>query len=247
MRDPLSQPIGVIRAHLSRVAKAVERRARARAFRRGLSIASRGDLVTIGDLSYGGWTVPAALLDTDSVCYLAGVGEDITFDLGLIARFGCTVEAFDPVPQAAIHVSQASPHEPRLRFHPVGLWSSDTSLRFSEPRAAGYVSRSATDMHTTGGGQELPVRSVRSLMDELGHDRIDLLKISAEGAEYEILDHVLDEGLNVRVLCVEYAQPAPEPATPRRSVEKLANAGFDVVAASVPPGGWKLCFVRGRG
>ena len=46
-------------------------------------------------------------------------------------------------------------------------------------------------------------------MAELGHDHIDLLKISAEGSEYEILDHVVSESIDVRVLCVEYAQPAP--------------------------------------
>jgi len=237
----------MIRTQLSRVAKGVEVRARARAFERGLSIAPREDLVTIGDPGYGGWTVPGALLGTESVCYLAGVGEDITFDLGLIARFGCTVDAFDPVAEAAAHVAQASAHEPRLRFHSVGLWSSDTTLRFSAPRAVGFVSRSATDMHATGGGLELSVRSVRSLMDELGHDHIDLLKISAEGSEYEILDHVLNEHVDVRVLCVEYAQPAPEPAAVSRSMEKMASVDFDLVAASVPPWNWKLCFVRGRG
>jgi FkbM family methyltransferase len=220
-------------------------RARRRTFARWLRTVPRSDLVTIGDLGYGGWTVPADLLGVDSVCYLAGVGEDVTFDLGLIARFGCSVDAFDPVPEAAAHVAAAARHEPRLRFHPVGLWSSDTTLRFSEPRAAGFVSRSATDMHGTGGGLELDVRSVRSVMDEFGHERIDLLKLSAEGSEYEILDHVLDEGLDVRILCVEYAQPAPEPAMVGRSVDKLADGGFDVVAASVLAWNWKLCFLRG--
>lgn len=230
-----------------RLARAGVVRARARIFRRGLTIVPRGDLVTIGDAAYGGWTVPGALLEPDSVCYLAGVGEDLTFDLGVIGRFGATVDAFDPVPEASAFVAQAARHEPRLRFHPVGLWSSDTTLHFSEPRASGFVSRSATDMHGTGGGLGLPVRSVRSLMEELGHDHLDLLKISVEGSEYEILDHVLDEGIDVRCLCVEYAQPAAERAAPARSVERLSKAGFDLVAASLPAWNWKLCFVRGRG
>src|SRR3954453_24062721 len=38
---------------------------------------------------YGGWIVPTAKIDRDWTCYCAGVGEDITFDLGLISRFGC--------------------------------------------------------------------------------------------------------------------------------------------------------------
>jgi hypothetical protein len=34
---------------------------------------------------YGGWYVPIDRLAPHSICYLAGVGEDITFDLALIA------------------------------------------------------------------------------------------------------------------------------------------------------------------
>jgi hypothetical protein len=41
-------------------------------------------------------------------------------------------------------------------------------------------------------------------MDELGHDRIDLLKLDVEGAEYAILDDLLKVGLRPPVLCVEY-------------------------------------------
>jgi len=35
-----------------------------------------------------------------------------------------------------------------------------------------------------------------------------LLKVSAEGSEYEILEHVVKSDIDVRVSCVEYAQPA---------------------------------------
>jgi len=46
-------------------------------------------------------------------------------------------------------------------------------------------------------------------MKELKHDHIDLLKVSAEGSEFEIVNHVLDEQIPVSILCVEIAQPAP--------------------------------------
>ena len=60
-------------------------------------------LINIGS-DYGGWITPMHLLNSTSICYCAGVGEDITFDLGLIERFGCHVFAFDPTPRAKIHL-----------------------------------------------------------------------------------------------------------------------------------------------
>src|SRR5215217_3108537 len=50
----------------------------------------RDDLRRLGS-RYGGWTIPTSLLSSDSICYSAGVGEDVTFDLALIERLGCDV------------------------------------------------------------------------------------------------------------------------------------------------------------
>jgi FkbM family methyltransferase len=220
----------------------VRQRARTRAFEQTLQVSPRDDLVGMG-LPYGRWAVPSSLLGADAACYLAGIGKDISFDLGLIARFGCTVHAFDPVPEAVAYARAAAAAEPRFVLHPEGLWSKDGALRFYDHREPGYVSHSATDMHGTGAYFEAPVRSVKSLMDELGHDHVDLLKLSVEGSEYELVGHVLDEQLDVRVLCVEFAQPAPR--GPIDAVlARLRPAGYVLVEASLPPYNWKLTFVR---
>jgi FkbM family methyltransferase len=220
----------------------VAQRRRSAAFAAELNAVGRPDLVEVGDLNYGGYVLPASLLGPDAVCYLAGTGEDISFDLGVIARFGCEVHALDPVPRAAEHVSAAAAHAPGLIFHPVALWSADQTLTFHAPRESGYVSQSAINLHDTAADFAAPARSVRSLMNELGHDRIDLLKVSAEGSEYEILEHVIASELDVRVLCVEYAQPAPVQRV-RESLRRLERAGYVLVAASVRTWNWKLSFV----
>jgi len=208
---------------------------------RRLGLVQRADTVMLGN-PYGGYPVPSSLLDDRSICYLAGTGEDISFDLALIERFGCDVHAFDPVPRAAAYVAQAAAGEPRHHFMPVGLWSSDTTLTFHAPAQPGFVSHSATNLQNTGAAFEAPVRSVASVMQELGHDHLDLLKISAEGAEFEILDHILTVGIDARVLCVEFAQPA--------SVERVLEYGRRLQAAGYQLVGagqwrqWKLTFAR---
>ena len=49
---------------------------------------------------YCGWEVAVEKITKDSVCYSFGVGEDVSFDLELINRFGVVVHAFDPTPRS---------------------------------------------------------------------------------------------------------------------------------------------------
>ena len=231
------RPAGAL---LRRVIRGGTQRINAFLLRRRLRIQPRQDMVKIGTL-YGGWSVPSTLLSHESVCYLAGLGEDASFDLAMIERFGCAVYAFDPVPEAARYGASVAQDEPRFRFWPVGLWSADGALRFYDHAEPGFVSRSATNMFGTGSYTEAEVRSVDSLMAELGHERVDLLKLSVEGSEYELVDDLLAKQLPVGVLCVEFAQPAPlGPIVDR--IRALEGAGYELVDASLPPFNWKLTF-----
>lgn len=196
----------------------------------------RSDLQRLGSI-YGGWIVPTSLLSSDSVCYLAGVGEDISFDLQLIDRFGCGVYAFDPTPRA-IAYAEITDVPSLFILMPVGLWSSDTNLRFYAPANPEHVSHSIVNLQDSDDFFEAPVRGLSSLMSELGHTRIDLLKLDIEGAEYEVIDQMLNSDVDVRVLCVEFDQPTPL-SKALGYVSRLKNAGFTPVAID----GWNVTFV----
>src|SRR3546814_13770280 len=70
----------------------------------------------------------------DWVCYAGGVGVDVTFDLGIIDRFGCQVFAFDPTPRAIAYVADHAKEVKKFHFMPVGLWSEAATLRFYAAR-----------------------------------------------------------------------------------------------------------------
>jgi FkbM family methyltransferase len=229
-----------LRSIIRRLSHAITQRVQARRLRKSLPVAPREDLVRIGS-AYGGWAIPADTLSSDSVCYLAGLGEDASFDLGLIARVGCTVHVFDPVPEAARYAETISANEPRFDFRPIGLWSSDGALRFYDNAAPGFVSRSATNMHATSTYAEAQVRTIGSLMEEWGHRRIDLLKLSVEGSEYEILGNILAERIPIGVLCVEFAQPSPL-APILKQVKALEASGYELIDLHLRPYNWKLTF-----
>lgn len=209
---------------------------------------------------YGGWIIPAGSIGPDSVCYLVGAGEDVSFDLGLAAQYGCTVDIFDPTPRAVAHVEglignlknglrtacATSPggfypdYPPalaeRLRLHPVGIWNEDTSLRFFAPQNEAHVSHSLVNLQQSERYIEVPVRRLSGMMAELGHHKIDLLKLDIEGAEYQVIRSLLDEGLNIGALCIEFDESAANHLDTRylqrieESLRALLDAGYRVIA-----------------
>jgi FkbM family methyltransferase len=211
---------------------------------RMLPTAPLPNLVTIGDTTYGGQILPDDVLTPDSVCYLIGVGEDITFDLSIIARYGVTVHAFDPVPRAGAFVEVAAKYEPRMVFRPYAVWSHDEELTFYAPFRPGFVSQSAVNMHGRAADFVAQGRSISSIMEELGHDHLDFVKVSAEGAEFAILDHLLDSPHRPLVVCSEFSQPT-DLGRLGDLTRRFAGNGYRIVAKVIQPGGWKVTWYRG--
>ena len=224
-----------------RVARAVDDRVRAARVQRRLSLGADVPVLTVGDLGYGGYQLPERLLSERSVVLSAGAGTDVEFETCLVDRYGCRVLLVDPVPSSAAYVAEALAYEPRVEFRPLALWSADCELTFHEPVRAGFVSHSATNMHGTPPVFTCGARSVASLADEYHWPRIDLLKVSAEGSEFEILRHVVDARVTVGALCVEFAQPT-DPAKVMATIGELDSAGYALVAHSLRPRNWKMTF-----
>jgi len=43
-------------------------------------------------------------------------------------------------------------------------------------------------------------------MNELGHRKIDLLKIDMEGAEYKVIESIIEDRLDIGVIFVEHKE-----------------------------------------
>jgi hypothetical protein len=72
-------------------------------------------------------------------------------------------------------------------------------------------------------------------MRENGHSRLDLLKLDIEGAEYRVLDSLTADGLDVRIICVEYDEirsplDAQYRDRLRASLDKLLAYGYQLAA-----------------
>ena len=104
------------------------------AIRSRLPVIQRPDLVRLGSAGCG-WWVPEGLIAPGGIAYCAGVGQDITFDLALIERFGCHVWAFDPTP-SVVDAVRSWVIPPQWHFEPVGIWNCGDSNPLLLPEAS---------------------------------------------------------------------------------------------------------------
>ncbi len=182
---------------------------------------------------YGGWAVSPAMLTPESVVYSFGIGEDISFDLALIERLGCTVHAFDPTPKSIRWVrSQKLP--PTFILHEYGLAAHDGTVTFYAPRNPDHVSHTVVKGAQGDEAITVPVKRLSTIMRELGHDHVDLLKMDIEGAEYDVVEDILSCGANIRQLLVEYHHRFPQigPARTQASLDLLDRAEFKLFCIS---------------
>ncbi|HYF39127.1 MAG TPA: FkbM family methyltransferase [Gemmatimonadales bacterium] len=189
-------------------------------------------LVTLGE-GPGSWVIWPDALGRDSVLYSCGVGRDISFERGMIERYGLTVHAFDPTPLALAWVrSQQLP--PNFHLHELGIAPYDGVACFQPPTKLKFESFSMVRSSGLGQAIEAPVRRFRSLTAMLGHTRVDVLKMDIEGAEYEVLPDLLDSNIPVGQILVEFHHRWKEvgAARTRRAIGFLESAGYAVAAVS---------------
>jgi FkbM family methyltransferase len=190
-------------------------------------------LERLGSL-YGGWTIPVEIFDRSSICYCIGAGEDITFDLELIRRFGSQIFSYDPTPRAATHVQSLAANLGQYHFFPVGIWDENRIMRFYAPSNSAHVSHSIVNLQATDNYFEAQCTVLSTAFRENGHSYADLVKLDVEGAEYQILRSIIRDNLHIRVLCIEFDElhhplDADYKSRIRKMIEELLEFGYQLI------------------
>jgi FkbM family methyltransferase len=154
---------------------------------------------------YGGWTIIPELIKSDSVIYSFGVGNDISFDLAVIERFGATVHGFDPSPRVIRFIADQVGLPSRYIFHPYGLGTEEGEMEFFSPiKGRNYYSICEGSRFTGDQREFLPVKTVPAIMGSLGTRYIDLLKMDVDGAEYAQIDTLIQNAASIGQLMIEF-------------------------------------------
>ena len=152
------------------------------------------------------WNVVLDELGSDSVIISGGVGQDVSFELAISKITGANVYLFDPSPTGIQTIDSLSDNltAGKLKFEQKALSNKDGIFYLSPPdikdEGSWRMSTSSQEDDSTA------VQSIRlsSFCSEKLIQKIDLLKIDIEGAEYEVLDDILSNQINVKQICVEF-------------------------------------------
>ena len=159
---------------------------------------------------YGGFYICTELsMSSESVVYSFGVGEDISFDEAIIKKYGCQVYAFDPTPKSIKWINSQKIPDKFLMFG-YGIADFDGNVSFNPPINPNHVSHTMLDRaETKSRAIELPVKKLSTIMKELGHLHIDILKMDIEGAEYGVIKNMSNSDIRPNQILVEYHHRFP--------------------------------------
>jgi FkbM family methyltransferase len=193
---------------------------------------------------YGGWNVVTDTIHSGSVIYSFGIGHDVSFDVQMMQRFGVTIHGFDPTPGSIAWVENNRLPE-QFVLHRYGLAAADGDVTFYPPENPDHISHSMLEKAATSAQAiTVPVKCLKTIMTELGHDSVDVLKMDIEGAEYQVLESLLESEIRPHQILVEFHHrfTGAGIGTTRQAVARLKKAGYRLfcVSRSVE----EFCFIR---
>ncbi len=136
---------------------------------------------------------------------------------------------FDPTPRSIAYVKQqALPVGFELREYGVG--DHDGVVTFHAPENPEHISHSMV-ARKGAATHEFPIKRLSTIMREHGHRRLDVLKLDVEGAEYDVLDQLIAQKLDIDQLLIEFHHQLPgiPPARTARALQALRDGGWGVV------------------
>jgi FkbM family methyltransferase len=158
-------------------------------------------------------------------------------------KFGVTIHAFDPTPKSAAWLKTQNLPETFI-FHQTGLAAYDGFAEFALPDNPEHVSASILKKNSKQGYFKADVKTLETIMKELGHTKIDILKMDIEGAEYDVIDNILSTKSEIRQILIEFHHRFANVGIDKskNAIKKLRNAGYKIFDVSAS--GEEISFIK---
>lgn len=186
--------------------------------------------------SYGGFYVNPNLLNPNSIVYSIGIGKDISFDLKIMENHNSLIFGFDPTPKSIDFISSQNLSN-RFIFSNVGISMKSGIETFYLPISEKGISGSLLNTSAVDVNRAILVemKSFEDIYKDLQHDHIDVIKIDIEGAEYEILEAIINSDIQIDQILVEFHDRLFD-MTKFKSIDivnKMKEKGYQIFASSI--------------
>jgi FkbM family methyltransferase len=133
-------------------------------------------------------------------------------------RYGPTIYAFEPDPTSFRRLATRLGDQPNVVLLQYGLGGADqtATLALDGPGSSIYADSGLF------GTAQVQIREVTSVLDELGIEHVDLLKVNIEGGEYDLLDRLIEAGWlpRIRLVSVQFHEWHPKAYRRRRAIRR---------------------------
>jgi len=199
----------------------------------------------IGNL-YGGFFVCPEYFNRGALVYSFGIGEDMSFDNEMIKQYGCSVFGFDPTPKSVVWVEKQE-KQPEFRFLPIGIGSKNQQMIFYLPKNDQNVSGSLVlnnNRVSSKNGVEVEIKTLKTIMKNKTHEKINILKLDIEGSEYEVIESIINDNIKPDQILVEFHSRFFHNGILKtiNAVRKLKRYGYILFAIS--DSGEEMSFIR---
>ena len=114
------------------------------------------------------------------------------FALEIFIKFKCTVYSFEPLKQF-YEYSKLTIKKDKIKFFNYALGkSNDKEILYLNGDETSFFNKSNIS-------EEIDIREFNQAISDLDIKKIDLLKINIEGAEYDLLDHILENNIILKI------------------------------------------------
>ena len=151
---------------------------------------------------WGGFWIDTSLIPQGSTAICAGIGNDITFDVELMCRFGCHIVGLDPTQRAIEHIERSlvsgliTPEN--YTFMPRALFGKTGEVLHCH---------SFRSVWRQGGDESISI----SLPDLFaGYPDVSIVKMDIEGSEFPVIESLVEIPQSVRQIAVEFHHRLPE-------------------------------------
>ena len=166
--------------------------------------------------------------------YCFGAGEDISHDIMIGNELNSNIYIFDPTPRSIEHVQYVKDvldnikksifnkrfgggdknywnlilnnkiKSDKIYFFDYGLSTKNEIVKFYKPSNEEYVSHTIIKGFKSDQFINVQVKDIKTIMNELNHSKIDLLKLDIEGIECEVIEQLIQYKIFPTYLSVDF-------------------------------------------